>query len=99
MWVNEQELESAYVRSVLECARIRATARRQLKRSIPIMAVVACIAIIATFSFGRAAPPVTDDRGGPPHAPVSSHSTMLCSTNAGAADVLHEVRAARKLAA
>jgi hypothetical protein len=80
MRFDDEILDSAYVRSVLEHARIRAMARRQLALSIPVVVAGACVAVISTFSFGHAAPPTFDQRG-PINVPASSHSTMFCSAD------------------
>jgi hypothetical protein len=90
MEFDEQTLHSAYARLILERARIRAMARREMALSIPIVATMAFVAIISTFSFGHAALPPSYDQRSPGHAPAS-HSTMFCMAAPGAADASSEL--------
>lgn len=90
MRFDDDNMEGAYARWVLEDAQIRAMARRQLALSVPIVVAGAFVVIISTFAFGHAAPP-PDDQSAPISAPASSHSTMLCSADLAGGRAPNEV--------
>jgi hypothetical protein len=71
------EVGESYARWVLKDARIRAMARRQLAFGIPIVIAAIFVAVISTFSFGRAVPTPPERQQAPVGAPVPHHAVML----------------------
>jgi hypothetical protein len=76
-FVDEDEVGATYARCVLKDAQIRATARRLLAFCIGMVIAALFVAMISTFSFGRAAPTPLERQQAPVSAPVAHHAVML----------------------